>query len=336
MADVVLGLATNHGPTASLPAESWAARAEYDRKQLLVGPDGEFRSYDEMLAQADPAIADELNVESFRAKQSAAAKASARLEKVMVEAKPDIAVIIGNDHHNMLFNDTCVPTFAVFTGEEVICYPLEWLDETSKEVAAMHFGDRVESYPCAPDLAGHILESLVEDDFDPARFSAQGDGCTIGEAYIYVRNRLMKPAGVPLMVPIVINAFFPPNLPSPRRSYDFGRAVREAIDSWDDDRRVAIIASAGLSHFLVDEELDRMVLDAVAGGDPDVIAKLPAKRMQGGNAEARSWLAMAGAMHDHEMVLVDYVTARRSPAGTGGGMGFAYWEKSADRAAAAA
>jgi len=60
------------------------------------------------------------------------------------------------------------------------------------------------------------------------------------------------------MVPVMINTFFPPNQPTPARCYALGRSLRKAIDSWDSDKRVAVIASGGLSHTIMDEEIDRM------------------------------------------------------------------------------
>ena len=62
------------------------------------------------------------------------------------------------------------------------------------------------------------------------------------------------------IVPVALNTYFPPNQPRPRRCYDLGQAIRKAVQSAKGGARVGILASGGLSHFTVDEELDRRVL----------------------------------------------------------------------------
>jgi hypothetical protein len=58
------------------------------------------------------------------------------------------------------------------------------------------------------------------------------------------------------MVPVMVNTYYPPNQPTPKRCYAFGQAVRKAIESWDSNKRVALMASGGLSHVVIDEEID--------------------------------------------------------------------------------
>ena len=65
------------------------------------------------------------------------------------------------------------------------------------------------------------------------------------------------------MVPVMVNTYYPPNQPTPKRCYAFGQAVRKAIESWDSDKRVALMASGGLSHVVIDEEIDAMVIDGL-------------------------------------------------------------------------
>jgi chromosome segregation ATPase len=91
------------------------------------------------------------------------------------------------------------------------------------------------------------------------------------------------------------------------------------------DRRVGVAASGGLSHFFVDEELDRHVLDMLAKKDADALAALPLHKIESGSSEIRTWIAAAGAVEHLEMQLVDYVPCFRSEAGSGVGMAFAIW-----------
>jgi hypothetical protein len=85
------------------------------------------------------------------------------------------------------------------------------------------------------------------------------------------------------------------------------------------------MASGGLSHVVIDEELDGITLDALQRKDREALWRLPREKMRGGTSEILNWVALAGAVEPMKMTLVDYVTTYRSPAGTGCGMGFAYW-----------
>jgi hypothetical protein len=129
------------------------------------------------------------------------------------------------------------------------------------------------------------------------------------------------------MVPFMINTFFPPNQPTPRRCYAVGQALRRAIEAWDRDVTVGIVASGGLSHTIIDEEIDRMTVDAILEKDAAALTSLPRERLNLGTSEIRNWITVAGAMEPMTPQLIgDYIPAYRSPAGTGCGMAFAYWD----------
>jgi hypothetical protein len=89
---------------------------------------------------------------------------------------------------------------------------------------------------------------------------------------------------------------------------------------------VLLVASGGLSHFVVDEELDQQLLDAIAGDDAAVLRAIPAERLQAGSSEIRNWIAVAGAMAGRELAYREYVPCYRTAAGTGCAMGFVRWE----------
>jgi hypothetical protein len=127
------------------------------------------------------------------------------------------------------------------------------------------------------------------------------------------------------IVPVLLNTYYPPNQPTPARCYRLGQAIRQAVEAWAPNRRVGIVASGGLSHFFVDEALDRRVLELLAKKDADGIAALPTAALESGSSEIRNWVAAAGALEHLDMELVDYVPCYRSEAGTGVGMAFAVW-----------
>ncbi len=90
---------------------------------------------------------------------------------------------------------------------------------------------------------------------------------------------------------------------------------------------MAVIASGGLSHFVVEEDLDQMVLDGLKQGDEKAIISLPEERFESGTSECRNWIATAAVMAGTPLKfdLIDFVPCYRSLAGTGCAMGFARW-----------
>jgi hypothetical protein len=82
-----------------------------------------------------------------------------------------------------------------------------------------------------------------------------------------------------------------------------------------------------LSHFVVDESMDRALLAAMAQKDQTAICRWPERIFQSGTSEIKTWIVLAGAMEQTalQMRLIDYVTCYRSLAGTGVGAGFAEW-----------
>jgi hypothetical protein len=89
-----------------------------------------------------------------------------------------------------------------------------------------------------------------------------------------------------------------------------------------------LIASGGLTHFVIDEDMDKAVLQAMDAGDERSLAAFPENYFQSGTAEIKNWLAVVGAMNAAGLRfhLIDYVPCYRSEAGTGNAMGFAYWD----------
>ena len=86
-----------------------------------------------------------------------------------------------------------------------------------------------------------------------------------------------------------------------------------------------MLASGGLSHFVVDEGLDEMALDGMKERSVAKLGALPREKLHSGNSEIRNWISVTGATEHLKMELVDYVPCYRSPAGTGCAMGFATW-----------
>ena len=146
-------------------------------------------------------------------------------------------------------------------------------------------------------------------------------------AFGHVYRQVMRDKVVP-NVPIYQNTFFPPNQPSAARSYEFGRMVKKAIDSWQSDKKVAVFGSGGMSHFVIDEEFDRKFVAALKHKDGEYLRSIPLEYLQSGTSELKSWISLAGVLEDidADMHEIDYVPCYRSPAGTGTANGCYWWD----------
>jgi hypothetical protein len=105
----------------------------------------------------------------------------------------------------------------------------------------------------------------------------------------------------------MVNTYFPPNQPTPKRCHDLGRAVHDAIGSWTGGERVGVIASGGLSHIVIDEQLDQQALDALQAKDTAGLHALPREQLKGGTSEILNWVALDGAVGSMPMTLIDYI-----------------------------
>jgi hypothetical protein len=330
MANIVIGVASSHTPQLSSGVDMWLDHAERDRRNpMLLGKDARYHSYDELLAQADPAIEQELAPAVWDGKYQRCQQAIEALTARLDKAQPDIAVVIGDDQREM-FKDDGIPAFACFTGTELVDLPPsgEALERMPKGIRAASWaahGDRPADHVVASDLSAHIAEQLARDDFDLTVFTKQPAGRTLGHAFTFPRYRLGLPPTTPI-VPVFVNTYYPPNVPSAARCHEFGRALRRAVESWPAPAKVAIIASGGLSHFVVDEELDHRVLDGIAGRDAGILGALSRDQLRSGTSEILNWIVAAGALENLAPTVLDYVPGYRTPAGTGAGMAFARWD----------
>lgn len=328
MARIVLGMGTSHSPMASSPHELWDQHARgFDmRNNELMGKDGKLYDYRGLLATALDSIRTLSDEKHFPERFERCQVAITDLARRFAEAKPDVAIIVGEDQHEQIHDDN-MPSLMVYWGDTVENKPRRYPADAPDSIraASWAFGTADFVYPVASDLGLHIINQLREDDFDVAHSRRLPVDQGIGHAFAFVYHRIMGGNVIP-HVPVMLNTYYPPNQILPRRAYDVGKALRRAIDSWDASLRVAVIASGGLSHFVVNEELDRMVLRAMEQHDEQTLRNLPRIQMHSGTSEILNWLAVAGAVSDMDMKVVDYVPCYRSEAGTGIGMSFAVWQ----------
>ena len=123
---------------------------------------------------------------------------------------------------------------------------------------------------------------------------------------------------------IFLNAYYPPNQPTPVACcVALGQALARAVAGFPEHLRVGIIASGGLSHFLVDEAFDRAIIDALRRKDQEFFRNAPLHKLMSRSSEIRNWICMAGALGPLDLQWVSYVPGYRTPALTGTGLCFA-------------
>jgi hypothetical protein len=337
MARITLGLGTSHGPMLSIPAEYWIDRVSADRENPAHPYKGKTYTFDQMTAlHKDDGLASQITPEVCEQRYARCQKAIANLADIFESSKADVAVIVGNDQME-IFDDGHVPAFAVFWGKFIEGHPRtpEFLAKLNPGVARAE-KDRTPpvytEYPALPDMGRHVIESMIGQGFDVTQLTRLPTGA-IGSnaaphAYGFVYRRIMRDK-VPPHVPVFVNTFYPPNQPPAPRCFQFGRALARAIAGFPEIWNVAVIASGGLTHFVVDESFDREVLNAVGAGDEGALARIPENMFQSGTSEIKNWITVAGVMAEAglKMKLIDYVPCYRSLAGTGSAMGFAHWSK---------
>jgi hypothetical protein len=326
MATIVLGLAASHSPQLSTPSELWRLHAERDRQNRQLHFRGAVYDYEALTeARRDEHLDGELSEGAWLEKHRRCDAGIDALAETLASARPDVVLIVGDDQREMFLDDG-MPTLAVFWGESVECIPKpeDELPPSLRPARWANYGEHRAVYRCAPDLGRHVVERMMVDGYDVAQLREQPGGRSIGHAFNFVKIRIMRDHVVP-MLPVMVNTYFPPNQPTAGRCYGFGRALRRAVESWDSDARVAVVASGGLSHFVIDEELDRRALDAFRSRDGAEISAIAQSDLVSGTSEIRNWVVAAGATEHLELDVIDYVPTYRSPAGTGCGMAFARW-----------
>jgi hypothetical protein len=286
MADIVLAIGTSHSPLLNSPAEDYPKHAAIDA--------------------AGRKLLDKNG------------KPCARL---------DALIVIGDDQHEQFFDDN-MPAILIYWGDKIENNPLHMDDDAPQfwRKARSQYHGQSRDYPVDAKLALHLIEQLIAQGFDISQSKRLAKEHGEGHAFGFVHRRMMTDAHIIPIVPVALNTYFPPNQPRPRRCYELGQAIRAAVTSAKGSQRVGILASGGLSHFTVDEELDRGVLDACKRNDGEALCSIPVSRLNSGSSEIRNWIAVAGAAAHLATAWQEYIPCYRSAAGTGCGMGFAVWK----------
>lgn len=338
MANIVFGAWTTHGPTLSTTPEQWLLRLPADRERKDHPFRGESYDFPSLVKlRAAENLAAKATLEERTQRSKAARAAIDRMADLFAAARVDVAVIFGNDQHEV-FLDDLIPALTVFNGATIWNQPATE-DQAAQSPPGIHASEwghkppQYTEYPGHPELANIIIKRAVSDGFDVARSSKLPEHpdnwhSGIGHAFGFIYRQIMRDNPVP-NVPLFANTFFPPNQPPAKRCFEFGQAVGRAIRSWQSDARVAVFGSGGMSHFVIDEQLDQLIFDSLARRDGATLSGISEKLLQSGSSELKNWIGAAGCLFDTDLTggVVDYVPCYRSEAGTGTANGWVAWNQ---------
>ncbi|MFL2553738.1 MAG: class III extradiol dioxygenase subunit beta [Candidatus Rariloculaceae bacterium] len=214
-------------------------------------------------------------------------------KKWIREEKPDVVILVYNDHASA-FDMKIIPTFAIGCGEQF-------------EPADEGWGPRpVPTVVGRPDLAWHTMQSVIQDGFDLTVINEMtvDHGLTVPLSLMFGQVEEWPCQIIPFAVNVVV---YPP--PSGQRCYDLGKALRKAVESFDEDLNIQVWGTGGMSHQLqgaraglINKEFDRNFLDHLRD-DPEGLAQMPhidyVRDAGSEGIELVMWMVMRGAMnHD--------------------------------------
>ena len=212
--------------------------------------------------------------------------------KWMSDNKPDVIFLVYNDHASA-FSLDLIPTFAIGVGEEFSPADEGWGPRPVPRVVGH------------PELAWHMTQSIIQDDFDLTIVNRMDvdHGLTVPLSLMFGQPDAWPCKVIPFAVNVVQ---YPP--PSGRRCYMLGKAIRRAVESFDEDLNVQIWGTGGMSHQLqgpraglINREFDNDFMDRLID-DADGLSRVPhidyVREAGSEGIELVMWLIMRGALND--------------------------------------
>jgi protocatechuate 4,5-dioxygenase beta chain len=208
----------------------------------------------------------------------------------LAKLKPDVAIVVYNDHANA-FSLEIIPTFLLGVAD-------------SFPIADEGFGPRpVPNVKGHPALAWHLAESLILDEFDMTIANAMpvDHGLTVP-----LSITCGQPASWPFaVIPLCVNVVqYPP--PTGKRCFKLGEAIRKAVEAFDEDLRVVIYGTGGMSHQLqgeragfINRKFDTDFLDGMTKDPKGLLALSHTDYMRESGSEGVEmvmWHVMRGAL----------------------------------------
>ena len=329
MARIIMGMGTSHTPLLTFEATKWNEYVARDYKSDRLNlSDGSWVNYKQLEELRGARYAPVANVETFIKKQDSCQRALDRLGADLAAAEPDVVVIVTDDE-NELFTRMNTPAVSIYYGEEIITHPRirpEVMPSYMTTMLKTYAMDEPHTFPAMAGFARELIERFIDHDIDIGAAAQVQDPIKsgFGHGIGFVCTRIFKDKKIPV-IPLLLNTYYPPNAPRAARCHDIGRVLRKSIEESKEDLRVVVMASGGLSHFTVDEELDLRVLEGFESGKADLLRTLPAAALNSGSSEIRNWISVAGAVEGMKKRWTEYQPLYRTPAGTGIGAAFGVW-----------
>ncbi|MDW8468926.1 MAG: class III extradiol dioxygenase subunit beta [Burkholderiales bacterium] len=210
----------------------------------------------------------------------------------MAEHRPDVVFLVYNDHASA-FSLEIVPTFAIGTAERFPIADEGWGPRPVPEVVGH------------PELAAHIAQAVIQQDFDLTIVNKMpvDHGLTVPLSLLFG-----QPEAWPVrVIPFAVNVVLYP-VPSGRRCFALGQAIRRAVESFDEPLTVQIWGTGGMSHQLqgpraglINRAWDMRFMDRLIA-EPDELAEVPhieyVREAGSEGIELVMWLIARGAMDD--------------------------------------
>ena len=206
------------------------------------------------------------------------------------ENTPDVIFLVYNDHATAT-DLSFIPTFAIGCAEEFTPADEGWGPRPVPVVKG------------APELAWHVAQSVIQDDFDLTIINEMqvDHGLTVPLSLMFGQTDAWPCLVIPFAVNVIV---YPP--PSGRRCYAIGKSIRRAIESFDADLKVQVWGTGGMSHQLqgpraglINKEFDSAFLDRLRD-DPEGLAAMPhidyLEKAGSEGIELVMWLSMRGAL----------------------------------------
>lgn len=329
MARLTAAFGSSHSVMLACELEDWLTKFRVaDQRLPFYDRQGNRVSWEQALAEAPPNVEEYITPEAITRRFHEMEAALLEMKKRVQAAKLDALIVIGDDQHE-LYHDENMPAIGIYYGDTIrnALRPdpeapgIDWYKRGQLKRLEPA---QEKHYPVDAKLALHLIGGLRDHEFDIAAMASIKPDQYEGHAYSFVHRWYLDGVTVPI-VPIFMNTYYDPNQPLPKRCVKLGQALRVLIRSFPEDRRIGLMASGGLSHFRVEEDIDRGVLEAIKRKDVAWLGALPPERLKAGSSEIRSWIAVGAAAVDLDVKWTAYVPGYRTPALSGTGLGFAEW-----------
>ena len=226
--------------------------------------------------------------------------------RALLDSQPDVVLVSGSDHVRTFFYDK-VPAFCIGIGEQVE----SWGDGASVQQVEIHDA-----------MARFLLRQALMRGWD----LAYSENMKLDHAFMIPITQLFRERRWPV-IPLFQNCNLPPYA-SMQRCLEVGGILRQAIEAWPGDTRVALVGSGGISHWVgvprmgdINEEFDRRFLGQIEQGDLEAIGRYSEEEIeeQGGNGaqELRAWATVIGAVPDFRWRIACYEPIKEWATGMG-------------------